>query len=428
MSERNTPVLGCVADDITGATDLAINLVAGGMRVVQVMEALPADQLRQLDCDAVVVALKIRSVESNIAVHQAIDATAQLQQAGCKRFFLKYCSTFDSTPGGNIGPIAEAMMEQLGQKQVVFCPAFPKNGRTVYQSHLFVHDRLLHESGMEKHPLNPMLDADLRRLLAAQSTLPVGGVDASAIELGSNSVKVRLEELAGDFPLVILDACSDRHLAVLAEALAEANFVTGGSGIACFLPEQYRKIGLGGEQTHEPVLPDVTGRAVVLSGSCSSATLRQIALFRERYPSKKIEVPRVLADGDAYLRELVRWVSEQDASRPVLLYSTSPAGEVDQLKVAHAGVNIAESIERFQGALAQRLATEVGVRRFVVAGGETSGAVASALGVNTLKIGPEICPGVPWTESVSKQPLALAFKSGNFGSENFFEEALAMLP
>ncbi len=427
MSSIKPPVLGCVADDITGATDLAINLVKGGMRVVQVMEILPAEELRQLDCDAVVVALKIRSVQADIAVEQALAATRQLQAAGCERFFFKYCSTFDSTPAGNIGPIAEAMMAALGQEQAVFCPAFPQNGRTVYQSHLFVGDRLLHESGMQKHPLNPMLDSDLRRVLAAQSKQAVAGIDTSVVERGSAAVKAQLEELAADFPLVILDACSDRHLATLAGGLAETRFVTGGSGIARFLPHEYRSLGLGNEQVQEPKLPEVSGRAVVLSGSCSSATLRQIELFREHCPSAKIEVSRVLDEPTTYSKALVDWASEQDSSKAVLFYSTSPSAEIKQLKAMHPGVNIAENIERFQGALARKLADEVGARQFVVAGGETSGAVASALNVNTLRIGPEICPGVPWTESVGKRSFALAFKSGNFGGEHFFSDAFRML-
>lgn len=427
MERKTTPILGCVADDITGATDLAINLVQGGLRVVQVMEQLSADALRELDCDAIVVALKIRSVEPSQAVELGLAATHALKQAGCERFFFKYCSTFDSTPSGNIGPIAEAMQAYLGQQQTVFCPAFPRNGRTVYQGHLFVFDRLLCESGMQDHPLNPMRDADLRRVLAAQSKQAVGLVDFQCIERGAAAVSQRLRELENVAPLVILDSCSDKQLVVLAAAISEMLFVTGGSGIARFLPEAYREEGLVESRTYEPELPQVAGRSCVLSGSCSTATLRQVDAFQEHCVSTKINVARVLAESEKYRAELVLWASRQDPAKPVMFYSSSTAEAIDQLRQQSHAANMSLAIEQFQASLARGLADEAGVRRFVVAGGETSGAVAAGLGVNTLRIGPEICAGVPWTESVGDERFALAFKSGNFGDDSFFANALAQL-
>lgn len=427
MDRKTTPILGCIADDITGATDLAINLVQGGMRVIQVMELLSADALRELDCDAIVVALKIRSVEPALAVEQALAATRALKEAGCERFFFKYCSTFDSTPAGNIGPIAEAMQAYLGQTQTVFCPAFPRNGRTVYQGHLFVFDRLLCESGMQDHPLNPMHDSDLCRVLATQTEQAVGLVDLQCIEQGADFIADRLRELESNAPLVVLDTCSDRQLAAIAKAVAGMAFVTGGSGIARFLPAAFRDQGLGENKTHMPEIPRVAGRSFVLSGSCSAATLRQVDAFQEHCASMKIDVACVLADPGKYCEQLVAWAIMQDVARPVMFYSSSTAEEIDHLRQQDHADNLSLNIEQFQAKLARRLADEAGASRIVVAGGETSGAVAAGLGVNKLRIGPEICAGVPWTESVGVERFALAFKSGNFGDEDFFASALAQL-
>lgn len=420
----NTSFLGCLADDITGATDLAINLVQGGMRVVQVMEIPTAEELQQLDCDAVVVALKIRSVPAGQATAQARTVASRLSQAGCQRFLFKYCSTFDSTPEGNIGPIAEAMLDELGQRQTVFCPAFPRNGRTVYQGHLFVGQTLLNESGMENHPLNPMRDASLCRLLAAQSTLPISLISYDVIEQGWQAVSNELASTQAQF--VVLDACSDTHLQVLAESIKDLRLVTGGSGIARYLPAAYRSAGHLPLAKSEPSLPNVAGRSVVLSGSCSAATRRQVANFQPQCYSRRIE-PERATDAD-YVGELISWAREQPDDRPLMFYSTpSAGGQTADASANQPSSSVAEAIEKVHASLAEQLADQLGVRRFVVAGGETSGAVAAGLGITRLRIGPEICAGVPWTESLGDEPYALAFKSGNFGDDDFFATAINQL-
>ncbi len=430
MSESQLcgPVLGCIADDITGATDLAINLVKGGMRVVQVMELLSPAEIRALDCDAIVVALKIRSVPSTSAVETAGLALKGLQEAGCQRFLYKYCSTFDSTDQGNIGPIAEALLEATQQQQTVFCPAFPLAGRTVYQSHLFVGDRLLSESGMENHPLNPMRDANLVRVLGRQAKSKVGSVTAATIEQGAEAVTAKLKELAAeDVALVILDTCTASHLATLASAVANMKLITGGSGIARYLPEAFRAIGVVAAQPFSAEVPKVDGPAFVLSGSCSTATQRQVAELAEKVPHAAIDVENALRDSAGEVQRLVQWAESCGDAAIRMVHSTADAAVVENLQAKFGMQQVAEAIESTLASFAQRIVAELHVRRIIVAGGETSGAVVNGLGVRSLRIGAEICPGVPWTVTSEPCDMALAFKSGNFGSDAFFSEALDML-
>lgn len=429
MADKSVPWLGCVADDITGATDLAINLVQGGLRVVQVMGIPSLAELQQLNCDAVVVALKIRSVEPAEAVAQALAGLGALRAVGCKRFMFKYCSTFDSTARGNIGPIADAMLAKLGGQQTVFCPAFPRNGRTLYQGHLFVGDRLLSESGMQHHPLNPMTDANLVRVLAAQTEHEVGLVHFDVIQRGAEAVRAKLEELArAGQTYVVLDACQDAQLEVLAEAVTEFELVTGGSGIARFLPAAYRKAGVADGKTHKPDLPDVAGRVAILSGSCSAATQRQVAAMQAKCPAARITAEQAMNASESRLRELLQWAATAAPTEPLMFYSTDSPEEVARLQAEHGAEPLAQAIESFHSRLAQRLVDELGVRKLIVAGGETSGAVANGLGIRALRIGPEICAGVPWTQCDAPTQLALAFKSGNFGDDDFFSTAIEMLP
>lgn len=420
--------LGCIADDITGATDLAINLVQGGMRVVQLMHIPSPQELSDIRADAVVVALKTRSIPASDAVAQNLQALRSLHESGCQRFMFKYCSTFDSTAEGNIGPVAEAILDELNVSQTVFCPAFPRNGRTVYQGHLFVGDKLLNESGMQNHPINPMRDANLLRVLGTQSQHAAGLISLADIAKGSSFVSEKLAELErSNFPFVVTDCCNDDDLQTLAGALAKHLFVTGGSGIARYLPQAYRSIGELARNEFSPELPSVTGRAAILSGSCSSATREQVAYMRERIPATQLPTSLAVESPALALEQILNWAKKQPSDAPLLVYSTAPPNEVEDLQRTFGTKEVAEAVESLHGLIAQALVEQLGVRKLVVAGGETSGAVTTALGVKALRIGPEICAGVPWTETRHPNHLALAFKSGNFGDTQFFETALDML-
>jgi uncharacterized protein YgbK (DUF1537 family) len=426
---RRTPILGCVADDVTGATDLAINLVQGGLSVIQIMGVPTSEELDQIDADAIVVALKTRSIPAADAIEQSLTSLEALRHIGIDRFFFKYCSTFDSTEQGNIGPVAEAMMDALGVEQTIFCPALPRNGRTVYQGHLFVNGRLLNESGMENHPLNPMTDPDLVRFLGIQTSQKVGLLSYAAFEAGGDRVTQELQALAeSGVNLVITDSCDDEQLSTLAQAVADMRLVTGGSGIARYLPEAYRKIGLLESPPDQPRLPEVAGRSLILSGSCSAATNQQVNWMKQRCPAWKIDVPAIIDDSSQALGDVLSWAKQTDPAEPVLVYSTAAPDEVSQLQDQFGRDAVAHVIEDFHASIAAAMVADLGVRRLVLAGGETSGAVTTRLGVRALRIGPEISAGVPWTISIGETPLALALKSGNFGGEDFFESALETLP
>ncbi|MBB6428314.1 3-oxo-tetronate kinase [Algisphaera agarilytica] len=430
-SSEAAPLLGCIADDVTGATDLAINLVQGGMRVVQVL-GIPTPTTLALtqSADAIVVALKTRSIPKQDAIDESLQSLAALQAIGVERFYFKYCSTFDSTPEGNIGPVAEALMDTLGVSQTVFCPAFPRAGRTVYRGHLYVGDKLLHESGMQNHPLNPMTDADLVRVLSAQTSRPLGLLGYEAVSAGSETATAALQTLdTNGVAHVITDACSDEHLATLAGSVASMPLVTGGSGLARFLPEVYRSEGRLAATPSEPELPNVSGRSLVIAGSCSTATQAQVKRASESMAVWSVDVPALMADAETELVRLLEWAKTQPETQPILVASTTSPDKVSQLQAEHGGAAVAATIEAFLGRAVCEMTELLGVRRLVVAGGETSGAVAKALDVKALRIGPEICPGVPWTLTLGQEPaMAIAFKSGNFGDEHFFTTALEMLP
>ncbi|MCE8033157.1 MAG: four-carbon acid sugar kinase family protein [Halomonas sp.] len=425
-----TIVLGAIADDFTGATDLANNLVRSGMRCLQVI-GVPGPELEVDDVDAVVVALKSRSCPADEAVADSLAALAWLQAQGARQFFFKYCSTFDSTERGNIGPVADALMERLGVAQTVMVPAFPVNGRTVYQGHLFVGDRLLNDSGMQHHPLTPMTDADLVRVLARQTPHPVGLAARAVLAQGAAATRQHLAELAEQgVRHVICDTLDERDLEVLAEACETMPLVTGGSGLGQALPVRYRQLGWLAEIAEPGRLQPASGGALVLSGSCSRATLGQVAHFLKHHPGFALD-PLALAESDA------QWEAALDFARnalesggPVLVYASA---DPERVQVAQARLGIERAgqlVERALGQLAATLVDE-GVGRLVVAGGETSGAVVSALGIETLRIGEQIDPGVPWTQAQlegRKAPLSLALKSGNFGGEDFFTRAFEVLP
>ena len=391
--------LGCIADDLTGATDLGVTLAREGLSVVQV-NGVPDGALELGPSDAIVVALKSRTNPAAEAVQWSLASLAWLQARGAERIYFKYCSTFDSTPRGNIGPVADALLDALSERIAVATPAYPRTGRTVFNGNLFVGDVPLAESGMKDHPLTPMRDSNLVRVLAAQTRRKVSLIPCEVMDAGASAIRAKLGELDG---FAILDAVRDEHLVAAGEACRDMKLTTGGAGLAMGIAR-----ALSVKRTSASALPRVAGAAVVLAGSCSQATLRQIAAFRG--PAFRIQPERI--DVDAAVR-----FATQSGDHPLIFASAPPEGIVP---------GKGEAIEHAFRHIARELARK-GVRKFVVAGGETSGAVVEALGVRALAIGPEIDPGVPWTAAQGGEPYLLALKSGNFGSPDFFAKALEMV-
>ena len=416
-------LLGCIADDFTGATDLANNLVRGGMRTLQTI-GVPALPLAD-DVDAVVVALKTRTLPAAEAVTQSLQALQWLQQCGAGRFYFKYCSTFDSTPQGNIGPVTAALMEALQCDFTIACPAFPVNGRTVFKGYLFVGDVLLSESGMRDHPLTPMRDANLVRVLQAQTTRRVGLIAYDVVSRGEAAIRTRIAELkAAGVSIAVVDAITDEDLHKLGPALRDLPLVTAGSGVAIGLPQNFAD-RLGPVATAAQ-LPACAGYRAIIAGSCSAATNAQVAHFIQTGGAACAIDVMQLAGGGAVVESVLAWALPQLRRGPVLIYSTAAAAEVQanqqRLGVAGAGALIEQGLARIAGLL-----VAAGVTQLVVAGGETSGAVVQALGAEVLRIGPQIDPGVPWTAVAGGPPILLALKSGNFGSVDFFTKCFAQL-
>jgi 3-dehydrotetronate 4-kinase len=407
-------ILGAIGDDFTGSSDLALMLAKGGMRTVQYVGVpdAPADPGVQ----AGIVALKSRSVPAAEAVALSLAALGWLRAQGCRQFYFKYCSTFDSTPQGNIGPVIDALIDALGTRApVLVCPAFPATGRTVFQGHLFVGDRLLSESGMERHPLTPMTDPDLRRWLARQTARPIGHLPLAALRADARAAL--LAEAAAGRQVVVADAVEDDDLIRLATAAVGFDLLTGGSGLALGLPKLHAATGGAPPWRGEP------GPALALSGSCSQATRAQVARHRaDGGAALKLEVARVVA-AEVDPAAVLDWATAQPGLP--LVYSTDAPEAVARAQAAEGPERSAAALEAFFGALAREAAAR-GFARLISAGGETSGAVVQALGATALEIGPEIAPGVPALR-VTGRPLVLALKSGNFGQEDFFARAAGML-
>lgn len=423
MNTHSRPLLGCIADDFTGATDLANMLVREGMRTVQTI-GVPTAAPDQVD--AIVVALKSRTIAAADAVAQSLAALAWLQAQGCRQFFFKYCSTFDSTDAGNIGPVTEALMQALGTDFTIACPVFPETGRTLYRGHLFVQNALLNESGMEHHPLTPMTDANLVRVLQRQTATRVGLIPYPLVAQGAAAVSDGFGRLRTDgVGIAIVDALANQDLYTIGAACAGLPLVTGGSGIALGLPGNFIRAGLLSPDGQAAQLPPVHGLSVVLAGSASRATNEQVAAWSAKHPSFRID-PLALARGEPVVAQALAFAREHLPHTPALIYATSTPQTVkavqEQLGVEFAGNLIEQALADIARALHAG-----GVRRFVIAGGETSGAVVQALGVQALRIGAQIDPGVPATASVGAEPIAMALKSGNFGSVDFFEKALRQL-
>ena len=422
------PLLGCIADDFTGATDLCNTLVKQGMRTVQLIN-VPDNDFVVPEADAIVIALKSRSCPVDEAINLSLAALGWLHNAGVKQYFFKYCSTFDSTDAGNIGPVADALLDTLGSDFSIACPAFPETGRTLFKGHLFVGDELLSDSPMRNHPLNPMTDSNLVRVLGRQTPHKVGLVQYDAVNAGAAAIATEFEQLRQQgIRHAIVDAISDEHLFAIGHACKDMLLLTGGSGIALGLPDNFRQQGLLAATDSAASLPKIDGLEAVISGSCSSATLAQVAAMQQQRPSFAVKPLALAEHADEIITEALAWAEQNMSQGPVLIYASAPPEEVQQIQQVlgreQAGALIEKTLSRIASGLVDQ-----GVKRLVIAGGETSGAVVQALGVKGLQIGSQIDPGVPWTVSLgARAELALALKSGNFGSKDFFLKALQVLP
>lgn len=418
--------LGVIADDFTGATDIASFLVENGMSTVQLNGIPSADY--QVNADAVVISLKSRSCPVNEAVADSLLALNWLQSKGCQQFYFKYCSTFDSTAKGNIGPVTDALLDALGESQTIISPALPVNGRTVYQGYLFVLDQLLSESGMRNHPVTPMTDSNLMRLMDAQSTGRSGLVPFTVMEQGAAAVSQHLHQLKEQgIRYVVLDTLNEQHLLTQGAALRNMKLVTGGSGLAIGLARQWATPGQDKTKAQMAGAPQGK-KCVVLSGSCSTMTNQQVAAYKQQAPSQAIDVERCLGDGlSTYVKELCQWL-EANAGQTLapMLYATAEAEKLHEIQQRWGAERSSKAVEVLFAEVTRTLQA-AGFSRFIVAGGETSGVVAQTLKIDAFHIGPCISPGVPWVKS-TERPISLALKSGNFGDIDFFARAQLEFP
>lgn len=411
-------LLGCIGDDFTGSSDLANTLAKQGMRTVQ-YTGVPTSNAPK-DIQAGVVALKSRSNDPKIAIEQSLKALEWLKRQGCKQFFFKYCSTFDSTPKGNIGPVIDALAKELDAHKIIVCPAFPGTGRSIYQGHLFVNDVLLNESGMQDHPVTPMIDADIRRWLKPQTKFNVGHVAASHVLNGRDAIKSAMnkEHELGN-RIIVVDALQDADLLEIGSAAKNLPLITGGSGVALGLPANFVDHGV---ETGKPVSwVKQTGKCVALSGSCSKATRAQVTLHAKTNPTFEI-VAKDVIEGKLLPETVVNWLVNE-AGVP-LAYSSADPKIVRAVQEEYGNQKSAVAIENFFAQVSKKL-VEKGVQCILTAGGETSGAVVEGLQLNELEIGPEIDPGVPALRAGPN--LVLALKSGNFGAEDYFAKAAKVL-
>ena len=419
-----TTFLGCIADDFTGATDLASMLARSGVNVslrIGVPLSTPENT-----AEIEVIALKTRSISASKAIEESLSALKWLKEAGAKKYFFKYCSTFDSTAEGNIGPVSEALMNELKVDQTIYCPAFPENGRSIYMGNLFVGQKLLSESSMKDHPLTPMNDSNLMRLLSAQVSRRVGLADRKVVNSGVTSLKEKLISLKeNDVPHVIVDAVADTDLDTIASACQDMDFVTGGSALAMPLAEFYKASGKISANDNSFMNKKLNTGSIILSGSCSEMTIIQVKNFIQRGAAAFQLDPIDLAENG--VKKVLDWLSSQDFTKNIIIYATSDPDTVKKVQ-AELGVDMAGKIVEQGLSECAIAARELGIKNFIIAGGETSGAITKALNIRQLDIGIEIAPGVPWTFSGKRNnQIALSLKSGNFGSEEFFTEALNKL-
>lgn len=418
-------LIGVIADDYTGASDIANTLAKGSGQnsglIVSQFFGIPNNNAPS-DVEVGVVSLKSRSIPSPEAIEQSLAALEWLLAQGCEQIIFKYCSTFDSSPAGNIGQVGEALAHKLGVKGVIVCPAFPTVGRTVHQGHLFVNDTLLNESGMQNHPQTPMTDANLRRWTQQQCQDTVGLVACDIVRQGTNAVQTALTAAAdrGE-TLVICDAATDQDLIILGKAAATAKLLTGGSGIAIGLPANF--IAQGKAKGCAPTPYPMSGHEAILAGSCSGATLKQVEIHAKNHPTLAIDMNKLM-DGSMNVTTLCDFIESNFGNKP-LIYSSGNPQQVTAIQAKYGKQQVSEKLDNLFAGTAKQLVAN-GVTRLVVAGGETSGAVSQALNLGALKIGIEIDPGVPILIA-EQRGIALALKSGNFGGDDFFARAVTML-
>ncbi len=429
-------VLGVIADDFTGATDIAGILARSGVEV-SLRTGLPEDGA-PTSAPIEVIALKCRTSPVEEAVEQTQAALKWLRKNGARQIFWKYCSTFDSTEKGNIGPVSEALMRELDADQTIYCPAFPENGRSIYMGYLYTGSQLLSDGPMKDHPLTPMRDSNLARLLSPQVTGAVGNVAYPEVRRGAGEIAASLARLKTEgVSHVILDAIEDAHLHEIAVACRDFPLLTGGSALAMSLPALYEQAGWLAADAANFEKPEVSGGILMLAGSCSAMTRAQVAEFAKDNPVFRLDPMRLAAtdapvESGEGLSEALRWLDAQALEAPKLVAATAEPVELNKVQKA---LGVSEAGERVERALAHiaRYALQRGVRKIVVAGGETSGAITTELGVSNLLVGPEIAPGVPWTFARvatgddASTTVALALKSGNFGKETFFNDSIQLL-
>ena len=403
--------IGVIADDFTGASDIALTLAEAGMRTKQFV-GVPDGVVE--DCDAGVISLKSRTAPLEQAIAQSLEACDWLREQGVEQIIFKVCSTFDSTDQGNIGQVAEALAERLEERSVVVCPAFPENGRSVYQGHLFVGDKLLNESGMQNHPLTPMRDADLRRVLAKQTKWPVGGISIATVAASSLAIVQQFQDIK---KMYIVDAIHNDDLHTIGAACDGRKFVCGGSGIAIGLPANFGFLPNAVEWS------GVSGKGAILSGSCSIATRGQIEKYELVAPTLELTAQEIM-NGEQTPEAAADWIFAQESDAP-LVYSSADPDTIVAAQTEFGKIEVAEAVEGFFRSLASLL-VDRGISQIIAAGGETSGAVVAGLSATELVIGKRIAPGVPALR-VGERALAVALKSGNFGDEDFFEKAINIL-
>lgn len=422
-------ILGAIADDYTGASDLANTLTKNGLRTVQTI-GIPDPALMLPDVDAVVISLKIRSVPATEAVAAACTADRWLRARGAVHVLYKICSTFDSTDAGNIGPVTDALLEQAGGGIVLVTPAFPETGRSVYLGHLFVNGQLLSESPLKDHPLNPMRDSNLVSVLGRQSRHAVGLVDLMTVAAGPAAVRARLDalQIAG-CGAAIVDAVFERDLETIGQVARDAPVSTGASGLGLGLARAIARPHerTGDSRAADDVARPVGGLAAVVVGSCSRATLEQVAVAQKSMPVLQLNPERLLA-GPEELADALSWARDRIGEGPVVISAGAPPEAVSELQAKHGREIAGHAIEAATSTIAAQLVAS-GVKRLIVAGGETSGAAVDRLGIPAFLVGPEIAPGVPVlrTLATTQGDMLVALKSGNFGGPEFFAVALAMM-
>lgn len=418
--------LGVIADDFTGATDIAGFMVQSGWKVVQLLNEPDENTAVPQDVDAIVVSLKSRSCPVNEAVNASLTTCDWLKNiAGCQQIFFKYCSTFDSTAKGNIGPVTDALMHMLKADITVITPALPVNGRTVIHGHLFVNGKLLNQSGMQDHPVTPMTDANLLRVMEKQAQGHAGLIDLVTVELGAEAIKAQLSALQNQgIRYAVTDAITMENLLPIAQATKDLPLLTGGSGLGAAIATVKTGIAWQRNTTLGEKPPSAQRKAVILSGSCSQMTNAQVNAYAAIAPSHQVDIGQCLSHPE-YAKVLSAWaVENQSTGLAPMLYATLPADKLKQIQQQYGVQQSSESVEKLFGEVVILL-KQHGFNTFIIAGGETSGKVVQSLGTQQLSIGAPIVPGVPWVKDrLSGDWLAL--KSGNFGQENFFQQAQEM--